>query len=263
MSDLTNSSTQPLFRVDHLSWSCGKKRILDDISFEFDEGSFVGLIGPNGSGKSSLMRCCYRVNKPSSGHIFLEGKDIWHQRLKDNAKQIAVILQEHHDHLGLSVKEVVLQGLAPHKSFFEWDTLDDHQFISQVLSDLDLRHIQSSLFSHLSGGEKQRVMLARAIVQRPKLLIMDEPTNHLDVHYQIDLLSKVKQLGVTVLSSFHDLNLASAFCDRLLVLNRGCLVANDNCEAVLTESLISEVFNARVIVDRHPSTDVPRVSYVY
>ena len=252
-----------LLSVNNLSWSCGKTTILDDISFQLKAGSFVGLIGPNGSGKSSLMRCCYRVNKPSSGSIFFNGTDIWNHSLKDNAKRVAVILQEHHDHLGLSVREVVMQGLAPHKSFFEWDTKDDHLFVTKVINELDLGMIQNSLFSRLSGGEKQRVMLARAIVQRPKLLIMDEPTNHLDVHYQIDLLNKVKKLGVSVLASFHDLNLAAAFCDHLLVLNKGRLVAQGKCEAVLTETLIADVFKAKVIVDRHPTSDTLRVSYEF
>ena len=263
MSKRCNQSLSPLLEIEHLSWSCANKVILDDINLVLEEGSFVGLIGPNGSGKSSLMRCCYRMNKPSAGVIKLLGQNIWTHSLKDNAKQIAVILQEHHDHLGLSVREVVMQGLAPHKSLFEWDTKEDHQFVSQVITDLDLSTIKDSLFSNLSGGEKQRVMLARAIVQRPKLLIMDEPTNHLDVHYQIDLLNKVKALNISVLASFHDLNLAAAFCDRLLVLDGGKLVASGQCDQVLTEQMISSVFNARVIVDSHPGSNLPRVSYEY
>lgn len=263
MLDSENKTADPLLSVNTLSWHCGNKVILQDISFALSEGGFVGLIGPNGSGKSSLMRCCYRVNKPSKGNVSLGGSDIWENSLRDNAKQVAVILQEHHDHLGLTVREVVLQGLAPHKGLFEWDTKEDIRFVSSVIADMDLSAVEDCLFSILSGGEKQRVMLARAIVQKPRLLIMDEPTNHLDIHYQIDLLNKVKQLGISVLSSFHDLNLAAAFCDSLLVLDRGRLVAQGSINEVLNESLISKVFKAKVKVDRHPSADVPRISYEY
>ena len=257
------NSSPAFLQVSHLSWIVGETFILDDISFTMKEGAFVGLIGPNGSGKSSLMRCCYRINKPSRGGITLCGSDIWQHSLRENAKHIAVISQEHHDHLGLTVREVVLQGLTPHKALFEWDTKQDNDRVSEVLLALDLAFLETNLFSLLSGGEKQRVMLARAIVQGPRLLIMDEPTNHLDVHYQIDLLNKVKQLGISVLASFHDLNLAAAFCDQLLVLNRGKLVAQGASDEVLNEQLIAEVFNANVTIDRHPTANVPRVSYDY
>lgn len=252
-----------LISLDGLSWYCGERKILDDISFQIAEGDFVGLIGPNGAGKSSLMRCCYRMNRPSKGTVSILGRDIWKHSLKDNAQQVAVILQEHHDHLGLSVTDVIMQGLAPHKKLFEWDTPQDHAYVSKVIADMDLESFKDSLFSHLSGGEKQRVMLARAIVQKPRLLIMDEPTNHLDVHYQIDLLNKVKRLGVTVLASFHDLNLAAAFCDQILVLKAGRLHASGEASNVLTAELIREVFNASVQVDQHPLKAFPRVTYVY
>ena len=130
-----------------------------------------------------------------------------------------------------------------------------------MLADLDLTDFQSTLFSQLSGGEKQRVMLARAIVQKPRLLIMDEPTNHLDVHYQIYLLSKVKRLGITVLASFHDLNLAAGFCDELIVLHEGALHAYGTPEDVVTEAMVSEIFKAKVMIDAHPGTGAPRVTY--
>jgi iron complex transport system ATP-binding protein len=255
--------SQSLVSIEGLSWHCDGRQILDNISFQIEEGAFVGLIGPNGAGKSSLMRCCYRMNRPSTGSVSIHGRDIWQHSLKDNARQVAVILQEHHDHLGLSVNDVVMQGLAPHKKIFEWDTPEDHHFVDSVMADMDLENFRDSLFSHLSGGEKQRVMLARAIVQRPSLLVMDEPTNHLDVHYQIDLLNKVKRLGVTVLASFHDLNLASAYCDQIIVLKDGSLHAHGSVSKILTTKLINEVFSASVTVDEHPSSGVPRVTYEY
>ncbi len=252
-----------LLQVSNLSWSAEQNNILKDISFEITKGSFVGLIGPNGAGKSSLMRCIYRVNAPDQGTVLFEGKDVWQVSANANARNMAVILQEQSEHLGLSVYEVVALGLTPHKKLFEWDSPEDKLRIHTVLLENDLLNLSSRLFSCLSGGEKQRVMLARAMLQNPKLLIMDEPTNHLDVHYQVEVLQKVKKLDITVLASFHDLNLAAAFCDQILVLDQGTLCAIGKPEDVLTEQLLKQVFNSKAFVDRHPIHLHPRITYAY
>ncbi|MFV1872963.1 MAG: ABC transporter ATP-binding protein [Oleiphilus sp.] len=254
---------KPLLSLTNVSWSVDTQTILKNISFDLEEGRFIGLLGPNGAGKSSLMRCIYRVNKPDFGTVNFQGKDIWQGSASENAQQMAVILQEQSEHLGLSVYEVIALGLTPHKKIFEWDSYEDKVAIKQVLQENDLTDLSSRLFSGLSGGEKQRVMLARAMLQKPKLLIMDEPTNHLDVHYQVAVLQKVKRLNVTVLASFHDLNLAAAFCDSLLVLNNGELVAYGTPQDVLTESLLSEVFNTHALIDKHPLNAHPRITFAY
>ena len=253
----------PLLSVSNLSWSAGQTKILDAISFNIDKGGFVGLIGPNGAGKSSLMRCIYRVNNPDSGSVLFEGENIWKASANTNARNMAVILQEQSEHLGLSVYEVVALGLTPHKKLFEWDTPEDKHKIQTALTENDLSNLSQRLFSNLSGGEKQRVMLARAMLQNPKLLIMDEPTNHLDVHYQVEVLRKVKCLDMTVLASFHDLNLAAAFCDNIIVLDKGKLFASGTPEEVLTEALLKDVFNTQAFVDQHPIHHHPRITYAY
>lgn len=253
--------------VRGVSWSADKQPILQNLEFTIQQGSFVGLIGPNGAGKSSLMRCIYGVNKPAQGDILLAGRDIWQTSPKLNARQIAVILQEQSDHLGLSVYEVVALALTPHKKLFEWDSRGDRSKIRAVLNAHDLLPLKDRLFAHLSGGEKQRVMLARAMLQAPQLLIMDEPTNHLDVHYQLEVLQKVKQKvkqdQLTVLASFHDLNLAAAFCDQIIVMQRGCISAIGTPAEVLTESMISDVFQTCAWVDQHPLDAHPRITYGY
>lgn len=263
MVSQTMNSSSSLLDVSELSWCADGKTILSEISFQIQNGQFVGLLGPNGAGKSSLMRCLYRVNEPTSGAVSFKGQNIWQYSAKQNAQNIAVILQEHNGHMGLTVKDVVALGLTPHKKLFERDTSTDIAVIQQVMQDVDLIDMQHSLFTHLSGGEKQRVMLARAIVQSPQLLIMDEPTNHLDVHYQVDMLQKVRQLNKTVLASFHDLNLAAAYCDWLLVLDKGRLVATGTPEQVLTEDLIGRIFKTCAVVDKHPIHNHPRISYAY
>jgi iron complex transport system ATP-binding protein len=257
----------PLLQVNKLSWSADNQCILQDIQFSIEQGKFVGLIGPNGAGKSSLMRCLYGVNRPDQGEVLFQDKDIWRCSAKENARKIAVILQEQSEHLGLSVYEVVALALTPHKKLFEWDNADDHRRILTVLQEQDLLPFKNRLFAHLSGGEKQRVMLARAMLQGPELLIMDEPTNHLDVHYQLEVLQKVKRQvkaeRLTVLASFHDLNLAAAFCDQIIVLQKGTITAYGSPTDVLTESMISEVFQTCAWVDQHPLDQHPRITYGY
>lgn len=252
-----------LLETQNLCWQVGDNAIVDDVSLRIHKGQFVGLIGPNGAGKSSLMRCLYRVNTPSSGKVFFEEKDVWQLTAKENAKNMSVILQEHSDHLGLSVRDVVSQGLTPHKSLFQWDDAQDAKNIRMVMQQVDIDALKHKPFQLLSGGEKQRVMLARALIQNTELLIMDEPTNHLDVHYQTDMMTKVKSLNKTILASFHDLNLAAAFCDYLLVLDKGKLVASGTPNDVLTQALICDVFRTQAIIDTHPINGHPRITYKY
>jgi iron complex transport system ATP-binding protein len=254
-----------ILHVHNLHWSAGDTPILSDISFNIPKGAFVGLIGPNGAGKSSLMRCLYGVNKPQSGEIFLYDKNLLSMPAREQAKNVAVILQEHTNHMGLNVWEVVAQGLTPHKGLFEWTNNRDLINIEYAIQQMDLYSLQNQPFEQLSGGEKQRVMLARAQVQNPQLLIMDEPTNHLDVHYQIEVLNTVKKMDISVLASIHDLNLAAAFCDYLLVIDKGRIVDQGLPKDVLTENMISNVFKTCVSVDKHPlcHSDQVRITYSY
>ena len=259
-----------ILHVHNLHWCAGNTPILSDISFDIPEGAFVGLIGPNGAGKSSLMRCLYGVNKPSQGEIKLYDQNLLDLSVREQAKKIAVILQEHSNQMGLNAWDVVAQGLTPHKGLFEWTTKQDLIRIDAAIKKMDLSPLQQQPFEQLSGGEKQRVMLARAHVQGPQLLIMDEPTNHLDVHYQIDMLNMVKKMGISVLASIHDLNLAAAFCDYLLVIDHGKIVKQGLPKDVLTQSLIADVFQTTVQVDEHPfskDADVGqekiRITYAY
>ena len=259
----SSSAQSHVISVTNLGWDVGNQSILEDISFSVSRGQFVGLIGPNGAGKSSLLRCLYRVNQPSCGRVEIEGRDIWRSSLKENAKKVAVILQENGDYFGLSVKDVVAMGLTPHKSLFSGDSPQDKERVVQALAQVGLQEFEKSAFANLSGGEKQRVMVARAIVQQPQVLLMDEPTNHLDVHYQIEVLQLAKSLGITVLASIHDLNLASAFCDSILLLDKGKLVSSGSPEDVLTQENLLSHFRTKAIVDTHPTSHCPRISYDY
>jgi len=171
-------------------------------------------------------------------------------------------LQEFPDAFGLTVLEVVAMGRTPHKGLFDGDTLEDSNHINQALASVGLEGFEDHGFTTLSGGEKQRVILARALAQQPQLLILDEPTNHLDPRYQLELLKLVKRLDIGTLASIHDLNLAAAFCDRLYVINHGRIVASGTPKEVLTVALLRNVFGVEALIDEHPLHGYPRITWI-
>lgn len=250
--------------MQHVSWHADNQLILDDISFAINKGSFTGILGPNGAGKSSLLRCLYRYIKPDSGSVKFNQQDIWQQYdAYQYAQDIAVVLQETPTHFNLTVYDIVALGLLPHKGLFTREQSSDRKKIDCAIKQVGLVEKTLQNFEHLSGGEKQRALIARAIVQSPSLLIMDEPTSHLDVRYQIQVIELAKSLGITVIASFHDLNLASAMCDQLIVLNKGKLVEQGTPQEVITSEMLSNVFGVCAEVSVHSQHNVPHISYFY
>ncbi|MBB1269113.1 ABC transporter ATP-binding protein [Shewanella sp. SR44-3] len=251
--------------VSGLSWQAGHKQVLDNLNFSLESGSMLGLIGPNGAGKSSLLRCLYRFIKASEGRIELFGRELGQYSSRELAKMIAVVQQEAtgSGELAMSTVQIVSLGLTPHKGLFDGLTSEDKQRVDQALAKVGLEAQAEQQFNQLSGGEKQRALIARAIVQQPRLLILDEPTNHLDIRYQIQILELVKSLGISVMASIHDLNLASALCDKLLLIHQGRLVAHGKPDEVLTPARISEVFGVCSDIRPHPQHGQPLISYFY
>lgn len=263
MNQGTKDPESELLAAEHLTWCTEGNVILDDISFSVNKGSFTGILGPNGAGKSSLLRCLYRFTKPEQGVVKFDSQDIWQIKASDFAKNVAVVLQETPSHFNLTVHDVVALGLIPHKGIFARANKTDDEKIIQAIKQVGLLHKIQQNFEHLSGGEKQRALIARAIVQSPSLLIMDEPTSHLDVRYQIQIMELAKSLGITIIASFHDLNLASAMCDNILVLDQGKLVCQGTPQAVLTREMLSDVFGVCAHISEHHQHKVPHISYYY
>ena len=241
---------------------CHHQFKLRDANLHVAAGEFVGLIGPNGSGKTSLLRCAYRFSKPEAGEVHLGPHNLWQQSPRWCAQRIAVVLQEFPDAFGLTVDEVVAMGRTPHKGLFDGDTQADRELARDALESVGLQGFEDHAFATLSGGEKQRVILARALTQQPDLLILDEPTNHLDPRYQLELLQRVKRLNIGTLASIHDLNLAAAFCDRLYVINHGKIIASGTPREVLTVELLRNVFGVDALVDDHPLSGYPRITWI-
>lgn len=250
-------------QLNTLSWAVDRQRwLLQDINLHVGQGEFVGLIGANGSGKTSLLRCAYRASQPASGTVRVDDHDLWQQSPRWSAQRIAVVLQEFPQEFGLRVGDVVAMGRTPHQGLFTGNSDEDARLVAQALADVGLAHASEQAFAQLSGGEKQRVLLARALVQQPGLLILDEPTNHLDPRYQLELLQHLRRLGTSTLASFHDLNLAAAFCDRLYVLAEGRIVASGTPNEVLTSELLQRVFGVPALVDAHPLHAYPRITWI-
>ncbi|MGE7915539.1 ABC transporter ATP-binding protein [Lysinibacillus xylanilyticus] len=245
-----------------VSFSISDERILHEVSVQIKEKQFVGLIGPNGSGKSTLLKNMYRVLKPESGTVLLNEQDILKQSSKSIAKNLAVVSQETPVVFDFTVHDLVSMGRTPHKKLFELDQERDFQIVKNALDQTGIAHLEKRSFSSLSGGEKKRVMVARALAQQAQMLILDEPTNHLDIQHQLQLMDLIQTLHLTVVAAIHDLNIAAMYCDQIYVLQQGRIVNFGTPEEVLTPALLQDVFGVYADIQTHPLTGKPYLTYV-
>lgn len=250
-------------QVKNLEFSIDKKEILKDISFEIPKGSFVGIIGPNGSGKSTILKNIYRLYKPDSGQILLDNKNLLNMKDKDCAKEIAVLAQESNSQFDFTIEQIVKMGRYPYKSVFEDYSKKDLDMVTDMLKRVGLEDYVGRSFSKLSGGEKQRTLIARALVQDTEFLILDEPTNHLDIGYQIQLMDLVKSLNITTLSAIHDMNMASMYCDYLIVMKDGKIKNCGSVKEVITEEMLKEIFGVNAYVGVNPMNNKLQVSFMH
>ncbi|MGE7093459.1 ABC transporter ATP-binding protein [Lysinibacillus sp. NPDC048646] len=248
--------------AQHVSFSIHDQRILHEVSIQIKEKQFVGLIGPNGSGKSTLLKNMYRLLKPESGTILLNEKDILQQSSKSIAKNLAVVSQETPVLFDFQVIDLVSMGRTPHKKLFELDHEDDFRIVKEALSQTGIAHLETRSFGSLSGGEKKRVMVARALAQQAQVIILDEPTNHLDIQHQLQLMDLIQTLHLTVVAALHDLNIAAMYCDTIYVLQQGRIVHYGTPEEVLTPALLWEVFGVHADIQMHHLTGRPYLTYV-
>jgi iron complex transport system ATP-binding protein len=237
--------------VEGVSVTAGAVRLVDDLRLSVDSGAFVGLVGPNGSGKSTLLRCVYRALRPSGGAVRLDGDDVHAMDPRAVARVLAALPQESSSEFDFTVAEVVRMGRLPHHGR---TAAEDRIICAEAMDRTGVTKLAGRGFLSLSGGEKQRVLIARALAQQPRVLVLDEPTNHLDIAHQLDVLSLVRASGLTALAALHDLNLAAAHCDLLYVIQDGRIVASGVPHDVLRPALLAEVFGVRAHPVRHPET---------
>ncbi|TDE02413.1 ABC transporter ATP-binding protein [Jiangella asiatica] len=243
-------------RVADVSWSADGTLIVDGVSLAVRSGTLTGLLGPNGAGKSSLLRAVGGTNRPDGGVVRLGDDDLLAMRRRDRARRVAVVEQESTTDVPLRVLDVVLLGRTPHRA---GDS--DEALALDSLDTVGMRELADRDWHTLSGGERQRVHLARALTQQPRLLLLDEPTNHLDIHYQLALLGFVHDLGVTSLAALHDLNLAAAYCDEVVLLRDGRVAAAGSPRDVLVPEVIRDVFGVDCDVHPHPRTGRPVLTF--
>jgi len=253
------------------SYSRGKRAeseaILKELSCLILSGRVLGILGPNGSGKSTLLKLLARVIQPQQGTIELLGESLSGLSQLDVAKRVALVPQETLQVFPFTIAEMVLMGRSPHHQGWggwHWEDSQDWAVAQNAMGELDVAHLGNRLVTEVSGGERQRAVIARALVQEPQILLLDEPTAFLDLHHQLDIARIIKRLnrerGLTVILVSHDLNLASQYCDQVLLLNHGRLAAMGSPQTVIKPEVIEAVYGCSVLVDRHPQSGLPRVS---
>ncbi|MBO9101338.1 MULTISPECIES: ABC transporter ATP-binding protein [unclassified Rhizobium] len=236
--------------VDDVTYAAGNTLIVDGISLAIEQGKVLGLLGPNGSGKSSLLRLICRLRKVRSGIIRLGEHNVAGLSRSEISRRIGFVEQQSTTDTPLTVADVVRLGRTPHRGLLSTWSSDDDAAVEIALARVDMQARAAQLWQTLSGGERQRVHIARALAQAPTELLLDEPTNHLDIQHQLDILSLVAKLDITCIVALHDLNLAAMFCDSLVVLRDGKVVAAGSPEDVLTEHLIRTVFGVKAHVEK-------------
>ncbi len=241
----------------------GARTALRHASFVVKPGEVVGLVGPNGSGKTTAVRVASRSLRPSSGRVLVAGEDPYLLSARSAARLSAVVPQEVATTFEFTAREVVLMGRTPYLSTFGGGDVEDHRLVRDAMRTAGVENLAARPLGELSGGEKQRVILAQALAQDAPVLLFDEPTTHLDLRHMVDILGKVRTLagaGRAVLSVFHDLNMASSSCDRLVVLDGGSVVAQGSPGEVITASLLLEVYGVEADVQPHAATGRPTVN---
>lgn len=248
-------------KTEGVKLSIGNNNILKGIDINVENKEFVGIIGPNGSGKSTLLKCIYRNLKPSSGVIMLGDEDLSTIPIKESAKKLAVLSQHNYYDFDFKVYDIVLMGRSPHKKIMERDSKEDFEIVDDALEKVDMIDFKERSFNTLSGGEQQRIILARALAQQTDCLVLDEPTNHLDIKHQLQLMSIVKGLNIEVIAAIHDLNIALMYCDKIYVLKDGKIIAYGTPSEVMTKELIKEVYEVDAIINKDENGKLVSISY--
>ncbi len=232
--------------IQGVSFGYNSQDVISGIEFKVSPGEVVGIVGPNGSGKTTLLKCINRVVTPRKGTVFIEGKDTGEMDRNDIARQIGVVPQNGGITFPFTVLDVVLMGRMPSLKRFEKESERDIEIVREAMEMTSVTYLADREIDEISGGEKQRVIIARALAQQPKILLLDEPTLHLDVNHQIELMDLITRLAaekdLSVIMVSHDLDLAARYCDSLIMLNDGKIQAAGEIKDVLTPENLKEVF---------------------
>jgi len=255
-----------LFELKDVGFRYGPEWVLKNINLTIERGEILGVIGPNGSGKTSLLKILGGHLKPVEGGLRLNSESLSRIPRPLLARQVSMVPQEHPVVFSYTVLEVVLMGRYPYLKGWAFESAEDHRIARSAMARMGVERFSDRLFTELSGGEKQRVIIARALVQQPQILLLDEPATFLDLHHQSQIYSLLGELNrdekITIVVVSHDLNMASQFCRRLLLLKEGRIAGLGTPWEVLTEKMIDDVYHCRTLIDAHPITGNPRLTMV-
>jgi iron complex transport system ATP-binding protein len=250
--------------VNSISFRYHEDWVLQEVSFGVEKGEFVGVIGPNGSGKTTLLKILYRLLVPQEGEILFELVPMKRMDRADIAKRIAVVAQEAQLLFPFSVLETVLMGRSPYLGHLMFESEKDLEIAKKVMEWTKILPFSERPMDELSGGERKRVFIARALAQEPEVILLDEPTANLDIQHQIDFLDLIltlnRERGLTIIMASHDMNIASEFCDRLILLREGRIYKMGTPEEVITKENIESLYGCEVWIDQNPISGMPRIS---
>lgn len=249
--------------IDKLTFKYDQNPILCDIDINIQQGSFVSILGPNGSGKTTLLKNICNLLSPDKGEILIKNKSVSKIKYKELAKVVAVVHQSSEVQFDFSVFDVVLMGRFPYLNKFQNESKADIELAKDAMISTGTWELRDKSVKEISGGERQRVMIARALTQQPEILILDEPVSHLDIKYQIGILNLCKKLNkekkLTIITTLHDINLAGRYSDYIVLLDKGKIKIMDSPEKVLTEENIEKVYGVQVDVLRRDGDDTPYI----
>ena len=253
------------YDLDSLTFAYGAVPVISDLTLTLQPGLFYGLLGPNGCGKTTLLDLLVRYRRPSRGRVLMSGKSLERYSNRDLARYVALVAQNPVIHFPYRVKDLVMMGRHPYIGRFSSPTVHDLNVVDQAMDLADVTGFAHVPITELSGGERQRVMFARALAQDTPVLLLDEATSNLDIRHSLSLLDSVRagvtERGKTVISVFHDINLAALFCDRLLLMSRGRLHSQGLVEDVLNAETIRDVYSVSALVQDEPFSGVKQVFY--
>lgn len=247
--------------VEDIEFKYGKDPIIKDMSFNIKKGEFISIIGPNGSGKSTLLKTLNHIYTPQKGDIYLCGQNIKKFKRREIAKKMSLVPQETNINYAFTVKDIVSMGRHPYKGRFERENLEDKTIVDDALKLTSTYHLRDKFINEISGGEKQRVIISKALAQNSSIILLDEPTSSLDINHQVEVLNLLKKLNrdkkTTIIIVLHDINLAARYSDRIIFLDDGKIISKGTPEEVITEKNIKTAYDMDIYLEMNKHTNSP------
>lgn len=252
-----------MLSFSHVAVGYGEKLVLRDVSFQITKGEYVALIGSNGTGKSTLIKCVSGLLPLMGGEVQICGRDLRHLKAKERARMVAVVPQSYYVDYGFTVEDIVMMGRNPYIDLRHRESKKDREIAEHAMELTKTTQFRDRLYNELSGGERQRVILARAITQQPQIILLDEPTSALDLHHQIEVMELIRELNekeqITVVAVLHDINLASRFCSRIVILKDGTVKADGSVQEVINREEMESLYNMKLLVKNNPLLGKPEI----